>query len=175
MKKKQVIVLHSISIRWLNVFDLEMKHLTVPSFAGMIRFTYLTCWTTKVTKSIKQAFQVSQPEGFCSAKTVPDVFAYGVTPEAFNPWTEYLTAQGRCLVVPLRYRCLNCWTFYKLLFPLLASLWATVWELYIKCLNRVSSLGSSCSTRTDVFSIYYESVILGQPFRCQLIPELRLP
>lgn len=65
VKKKEVIAPRSISIRWLNIFYLEMKHLTASSFAGVIWFTYLTCWTARVTKSIKQqACQVSQPEDF---------------------------------------------------------------------------------------------------------------
>lgn len=36
VKKKEVIVLRFGSISWLNIFDLEMKHLTASSFAGVI-------------------------------------------------------------------------------------------------------------------------------------------
>lgn len=40
-----------------------------------------------------------------------------------------------------------------------------MWELYIKFLNRVASLGSGYPTiiDLDVFSVYYESLLLGQP------------
>ena len=39
-----------------------------------------------------------------------------------------------------------------------------MWELYVKFLNRFASLGSSYLTITDldVFSVYYESLLLGQ-------------
>ena len=40
-----------------------------------------------------------------------------------------------------------------------------MWELYVKFLNRVARLGSSYPTiiDLDVFSVYYEALLLGQP------------